>query len=77
MANGYFVQEKVCYDLHGKPTMHIIVRVESKFWDRFDDHRRLSWHEMKRYISQNSMRGLRGYLYDDLMARNITSWFTN
>lgn len=75
---GYFVQNKVCYDLHGKPTMHIIVKVDKEFWHKFShDHKKLSFREMKQYISKNSMRGLHGYLYDDLMSRSITTWFTN
>ena len=75
---GYFMQEKVCDDLHGKPTMRIIVKVDREFWDNFKhDHVRLTHNQVKKYISDHAMYGLRKYLFSELTIKKIVIWYTN
>lgn len=72
---GYFMQEKVCDDLHNQPTMRIIVKVEKEFWDNFSDHQRLTYNQVQKYISDHAMYGLRKYLFSELMIKKIVIWF--
>lgn len=75
MRFGYFLQEKVCDDLHNSPTMRTIVKVESEFWDNFADHKRLTHLQVQHYISDHAAYGLRKYLLSELKFKKIVIWF--